>query len=159
MKKLMILALVLGLATTTMADPEPINNGFWYGGGKYDSENGWTVHGGRALHVSGGLYSLPGVEIDFIEGVIGFRTVGVDFIYLWPIQKGFYGGLVAAPAVDWEESPPGDPLAYVTGAAGVVGGWNSGKWGVGGAARYKVGSNGFADGWQVWGGLALAVGD
>lgn len=153
MKILMALLLTLLLATSGIA------SNFWYGGAKYDSEDKWTLHGGRALQLSGGLYSLPGVELDLIEGVIAFKTVGIDFVYLWHVKGELWAGPVASPGVDWETNPPGNPISYITGAAGAVVCYNFEQWGISAAGRYKAGMDSFDDGWQVWGGLILAIGD
>lgn len=119
----------------------------------------------------GGEYS-DGMNVEFGLG----RDIGMDFLggHLWGFGKGsisaeswlhgeaallfsvkdkFYIGPLAGPNVDWINSPPSSGLAYLSGAGGVLAGYDvtikSGLWA---CAKYKYtfeAENMFRDGWMV----------
>lgn len=121
-------------------------------GGEYDNSTGYGTTFGTAVRLGGSIWVLArGVGVVSGEN----ESVEGDIAYIHAV-RGWRLGLIAGPDANWvgEESA----LMYITGSAGVLAGYihDPARLGAVFGAKYKIGSDGFQDGWRV--GLWLVYG-
>ena len=147
-----VLPLIVLLALSGGVAAEDTPGMYVCGGAEYDNSIGYGTTLGTAVRLGGSVWVLAR-GVGLISG--DDAAVDGDVAYIHVI-KGWRLGLIAGPDVNWigEEST----LTYITGSVGALGGYIHDPLHLGAllAAKYKIGSDGFKDGWRI--GLWLVYG-
>lgn len=131
------------MAQDQVLPTEKAKTSLFYGGVKYN-EGTVGVTFGVGKHLTGPVILLESAD----AGQTG--AWGNDFLALWHLYKGFYGGFLAGPGVDWGAAGEDDtsPIAYGVAAGGLLASYDFGPLGVSAAWKYKddLKDSGYLDG-------------
>ena len=173
MKKILVILTVMLLAGSVMAMPPPASGGKFsqaglWGTVPYEAENpvafiisggygdAWQLDFGFSFPITGNLYTFTSV----MGGDFGGSLNGKLAYLVTPTSSaGAYFGLTAGPEVNWINIPEDnqDPMAYIVGATGLMGGYSFENWGLflQGERAFSLENNAFPNGYTFRAGIHI----